>query len=70
MKPYFPGWFIPIALSLCLSSFAEGDDIFPKRTRVAAISLIWDEGHRTLEATLAALDEAGQLGTDLACLPE
>lgn len=41
-----------------------------RRTRVAAISLVWDEGHRTLEAARAALDEAGQLGADLACLPE
>jgi len=41
-----------------------------KRTGVAAISLIWDEGHRTLNATLAALDEAGQFGADLACLPQ
>lgn len=41
-----------------------------RRVRVAAISLTWDAGHRTLDATLAALDEAGQLGADLACLPE
>ncbi|MGD8241058.1 MAG: carbon-nitrogen hydrolase family protein, partial [Armatimonadota bacterium] len=41
-----------------------------RRVRVAAISLIWDEGHRTLEDTLAALDEAGKLGADLACLPQ
>jgi predicted amidohydrolase len=41
-----------------------------RRTRVAAISLTWDEGHRTLEAVLETLDEAGQLGADLACLPE
>jgi predicted amidohydrolase len=41
-----------------------------RRTRVAAISLIWDQGYRTLDQTLAALDEAGQLGADLACLPE
>ena len=41
-----------------------------RRTNVAAISLIWDQGHRTLDATLAALDEAGLLEADLACLPE
>jgi predicted amidohydrolase len=41
-----------------------------RRTRVAAISLIWDEGYRTLDHTLTALDEAGKLGADLACLPE
>ncbi len=41
-----------------------------KRIRVAPISLIWDEGHRTLDATLTALDEAGRIGADLACLPE
>jgi len=41
-----------------------------KRIRIAPISLVWDEGHRTLDATLTALDEAGQLGADLACLPE
>ena len=40
------------------------------RTNVAAISLIWDEGHRTLDAALAALDEAGLLQTDFACLPQ
>ena len=38
--------------------------------RLAAISLLWDQGHRTLQETLAALDEAGQLGADLACLPQ
>ena len=41
-----------------------------RRVRVAAISLIWDEGQRTLANTLAALDEAGALDADLACLPE
>ena len=41
-----------------------------RRTRVAAISLIWDEGYRDLSHTLAALDEAGMLGADLACLPQ
>jgi predicted amidohydrolase len=73
MKPHFLSWFTPIVLSLCFSSLAEGEDVFARkirRTRVAAISLIWDEGHRTLEATLAALDEAGQLGADLASLPQ
>jgi predicted amidohydrolase len=38
--------------------------------RVASISLVWDEGNRTLEKTLAALGEAGQAGADLACLPQ
>ncbi len=28
------------------------------------------DGHRTLEAVLSRLDEAGQAGADLACLPE
>ena len=41
-----------------------------KRVRIAPISLIWDEGRRTLEATLTALDEAGLVGADLACLPQ
>lgn len=41
-----------------------------RRVRVAPISLVWDEGSRTLDATLAALDEAGLLGADLACLPQ
>ena len=41
-----------------------------RRVRVAAISLIWDEGYRTLDRTLSALDEAGLLGADIACLPE
>jgi len=41
-----------------------------RHVRVAAISLTWDTGHRTLEATLAALDQAGQLKADLACLPQ
>ena len=41
-----------------------------RRVKVAAISLVWDEGHRTLAETLAALDEAGKLGADLGCLPQ
>jgi predicted amidohydrolase len=41
-----------------------------RKVRIAPISLIWDEGHRTLEAVLSRLDEAGQAGADLACLPE
>ena len=41
-----------------------------RRVRVAAISLIWDEGNRTLRHTLEALDEAGLLGADIACLPQ
>ena len=41
-----------------------------KKVKVAAISLVWDEGHRTLENALKALDEAGAAGADLACLPE
>jgi predicted amidohydrolase len=41
-----------------------------KRVRIAPISLIWDEGCRTLESVLAGLDEAGMLQADLACLPE
>jgi len=52
---------------------AARDAAFARRIRkvkVAAISLVWDEGHRTLENTLRALDEAGLAGADLACLPE
>ena len=41
-----------------------------EQIRVVPISLVWDEGNRTLEKTLAALDEAGQAGADLACLPQ
>ena len=40
------------------------------KVRVAPISLVWDQGNRTLENTLAALDEAGLAGADLACLPQ
>ncbi len=52
---------------------AAADEAFRRRTkkiRIAPISLIWDQGHRTLENTLRALDEAGLAGADLACLPE
>lgn len=42
----------------------------PKTVRIAAISLVWDEGHRTLANALKALDEAGAAGADIACLPE
>lgn len=38
--------------------------------RVVPVSLVWDEGSRTLDNVLEALDRAGMLGTDLACLPE
>ena len=41
-----------------------------KKARIAPISLVWDQGHRTLANTLRALDEAGIGGADLACLPE
>lgn len=41
-----------------------------RATRVVPVSLVWDEGHRTLEAALEALDRAGLLQADLACLPE
>lgn len=41
-----------------------------KKVRIAAISLIWDKGNRTLENVLRGLDEAGLGGADLACLPE
>ncbi|HPP52819.1 MAG TPA: carbon-nitrogen hydrolase family protein, partial [Thermoguttaceae bacterium] len=41
-----------------------------RKVRIAPISLLWDQGHRTLEAVLSGLDEAGQAGADLACLPE
>ncbi|MCY3024219.1 MAG: carbon-nitrogen hydrolase family protein [Planctomycetota bacterium] len=42
----------------------------PKSVKVAAISLVWDEGQRTLVNALRALDEAGAAGADIACLPE
>lgn len=42
----------------------------PRIVRVAAISLVWEEGERTLRNVLAALDEAGRQGADLACLPQ
>ncbi|MBT3379064.1 MAG: carbon-nitrogen hydrolase family protein [Lentisphaerae bacterium] len=41
-----------------------------RRIHIAAISLVWDEGHRTLANTLTALDEAGILNADIACLPQ
>jgi len=41
-----------------------------RNVKVAAISLVWDAGHWTLENALKALDEAGAAGADLAALPE
>ncbi len=73
MTQHVSRWLIPIAFVLSLQSLGEGaEDSRPEtgRVRVAAISLVWDQGNRTLEGALAALDEAGQLGADLACLPE
>jgi len=52
--------------SLCGDAAAAA----PRKIKIAAISLIWDEGYRTLENVLRALDEAGAAGADLACLPE
>ena len=55
------------------SAQAVADAAFARRirkVRIAAISLIWDQGHRTLENALRALDEAGLAGADLACLPQ
>ena len=52
---------------------AVADEAFKRRTkkvRVAPISLVWDQGHRTLENVLLSLDEAGLAGADLSCLPE
>jgi predicted amidohydrolase len=52
---------------------AVAEAAFRRRTRkvrIAPISLIWDQGHRTLPKVLRALDEAGLAGADLACLPE
>jgi N-carbamoylputrescine amidase len=52
---------------------AVAEEAFRRRTRkvrIAPVSLVWDAGHRTLENTLRALDEAGLAGADLACLPE
>jgi len=52
---------------------AAADEAFRRRVRkvrIVPISLIWDQGHRTLAHVLAALDEAGLAGADLACLPE
>ena len=41
-----------------------------ERIRISSISLVWDEGHRTLDNVLAALERAGRDGADLAVLPE
>jgi len=52
---------------------AARDEAFARRikkVKVAAISLVWDQGYRTLANSLRALDEAGLAGADLACLPE
>ncbi len=52
---------------------AAADEAFRRRiqkVRVAPISLVWDAGNRTLPQVLRALEEAGQAGADLACLPE
>jgi predicted amidohydrolase len=52
---------------------AAADEAFRRRTkkvRIAPVSLIWDQGNRTLANVLRALDEAGLAGADLACLPE
>ncbi len=73
MKRHLLIWFIPVVLCFYFATSGDGADLARdsvRRTRVAAVSLTWDEGHRTLQTTLSALDEAGQLGTDLACLPE
>jgi predicted amidohydrolase len=52
---------------------AVADETFRRsmqKVRIVPVSLVWDQGHRTLENTLRALDEAGLAGADLACLPE
>ena len=41
-----------------------------KKVRIVPVSLIWDQGHRTMENCLTGLDEAGLAGADLAVLPE
>lgn len=41
-----------------------------RRVRIAAVSLLWEEGRRDLAASRAALDEAGKLGADLVVLPQ
>ena len=41
-----------------------------KKVRIVPVSLIWDQGHRTMENCLTALDEAGLAGADLAVFPE
>lgn len=65
------------ALSLSLAgqgSRAVVDDVslvgMMQPVKVAAISLIWDKGYRTLHNTLRALEEARVAGADIACLPE
>ncbi len=59
-------------LAILLAPWAMGGEASgpPKTVKVAAISLVWDEGHRTLANALKAIDEAGAAGADLACLPE
>ncbi|MGD0091225.1 MAG: carbon-nitrogen hydrolase family protein, partial [Planctomycetota bacterium] len=61
------------AVLACAAGWACAEDVpaqAPKKVKIAAISLVWDEGFRTLENVLRALDEAGAAGADLACLPE
>ena len=56
---------------LIMSPAAAGEAAAPPRiARLAAISLVWDEGHRTLDNALKALDEAAAAGADLAALPQ
>jgi len=56
---------------LIMSPAAGGEAAAPPRiARLAAISLVWDEGHRTLDNALKALDEAAAAGADLAALPQ
>jgi hypothetical protein len=49
---------------------AEGLRRSTRKVRIVPVSLVWDEGHRTLKNVLQALDEAGLAGADLACLPQ
>jgi len=52
---------------------AAADEAFRRRcrkVRIVSISLVWDQGGRTLDNVLGGLDEAGLAGADLACLPE
>ncbi|HUT91028.1 MAG TPA: carbon-nitrogen hydrolase family protein [Thermoguttaceae bacterium] len=52
---------------------AAADEAFRRRiqkVRIVPISLLWDQGNRTLDKVLQGLDEAGLAGADLACLPE